>query len=77
MNHLGVARNDVGALLWRDGGVFKEATGIAQDLGIGQFVAANFTDPIKYLLGARVGNARVGHFAFQVQIAHHGLPRFR
>ena len=74
MHQLGVAADDVLALLGRDGGVLEEAAGVADDGRIGQLGAADGDDPVVNL--ARVGraDAAVLRLALELQVAQYRLP---
>ena len=74
MHYLGLAGDDVFALLGCDGGVLEEAAGIANDFRVRQLGAADFAHPFKNLLGRGLLNAFFGLLALQVQIAQIRRP---
>ena len=74
MHDLGLARDDVGALVGRHRGVLEEAACVAHHGRVGQLGAANVADPVKNLLGTGVLHARLGAAALQIEVAQHGLP---
>lgn len=73
---LGVAADDVFALLGADDGVFEEAADVAHGLGVGEFGAANLAHPIEHGAGAGVIDAEAFGMAGEVGVADVGAPVF-
>ena len=74
MHHLGVARDDVGALFGADSGVFEKAAGVANLGRVGQLGAANLANPVKQLARRGRHAALLGLLFLQVGVAQHRLP---
>jgi len=74
VHDLGLALDDVVALLARDSRVLEKTAGIAHHRRVGQFGAADLADPVKYLLRRDRYLAGLRDLAVQVGITEHRLP---